>query len=95
MRSGAIFRIIMWATAGFLVSAGTGLYFATADKAKPVEPIVYILFGLTEPVAAITVGIFDFPRGVTSIVVENTATYALFGLIIEAIRQHYRPLASG
>jgi hypothetical protein len=92
MRKDAIFRIAMWATAGFMVSAGTGLYFASADKAKPIEPIVYAFFRLTQPVAAITVSYFDFPRGLTWIVVENAATYALLGLIVETIRRHYRPL---
>ena len=92
MRKDAIFRIAMWATSGFMVSAGTGLYFASADKAKPIEPIVYAFFRLTQPVAAITVSYFDFPRGLTWIVVENAATYALLGLTVETIRRHYRPL---
>jgi len=82
----------MWAIAGFLVSAGWGLYFATADKANPIEPIVYGFIYLTNPVAAITVSYFDFPRGLTWIEVENAATYALLGLFMETIRQHYRSL---
>ena len=90
MRNGAIFRIALWATTGFLVSAGVGLYFTLADKSKPVAPIVYSFFRLTHPIAAITVSYFDFPRGITWIVVENVATYVLLGFIVEAIRQRYR-----
>ena len=90
MRNGMIFRIALWASTGFLVSAGWGLYFASANKANPIEAIVYALFRLTQPVAAITVSYFDFPRGLTWIVVENAATYALLGLIVETIRQRYR-----
>ena len=81
MRNSLIFRIALWASTGFLVSAGWGLYFASANKANPIEPIVYAFFRLTQPVAAITVAYFDFPRGLTWIVVENAATYALLGLI--------------
>jgi len=67
-----------------------GLYFASANKALPIGPIVNAFFRLTQPIAAITVSYFDFPRGLTSIVVENAVTYALIGLIVEAIRQRYR-----
>lgn len=90
MRNGMIFRIVLWASTGFLVSAGWGLYFASANKALPIEPIVNAFSRLTQPIAAITVSYFDFPRGLTSIVVENAVTYALIGLIVEAIRQRYR-----
>jgi hypothetical protein len=90
MRKGMIFRIVLWASTGFLVSVGWGLYFASANKALPIEPIVNALFRLTQPIAAITVWYFDFPRGLTSIVVENVVTYALLGLIVEAIRRRYR-----
>ena len=85
MRNGVIFRIALWASAGFLVSAGWGLYFASANKANPVEPIVYALFRLTQPVAAVTVSYFDFPRGLTWIVVENAATYALVSLAAQML----------
>ncbi len=92
MRNGMIFRIVLWASTGSLVSAGWGLYFANANKALPIEPIVNAFFRLTQPIAAITVSYFDFPRGLTSIAVENAVTYALLGLIVETIRQRYRPI---
>jgi hypothetical protein len=86
------YRIAIWASAGYLVSGGWGLYFANADKANPIEPIVYTLARLTQPVVAITVAYFNFPLGLRWTMVANAVTYALVGLIVETIRQHYRPL---
>ena len=36
------FRIVMWASAGFLVAASSALYFAMRSKDNPIEPIVYV-----------------------------------------------------
>jgi hypothetical protein len=92
MRNGAIFRIAMWASAGFLVSVSWGFYFASTDKANPIPSIVYALARLSVPVfGAVTVLYPDFPVGLWPVVVTNVATYALFGLIVETFRQHYRP----
>jgi hypothetical protein len=93
MKNGVILRIAMWFGAGFLVSAGWGLYLAYADKASPIEPIVYGLFRWTQPIAALTVAYFDFPRGLSSTAIENAVTYALLGLILETIRRHFRRAA--
>ena len=90
MRGGAIFRIAMWATAGFLVAVGWGIYFATKDKGISIEPIVYDLARLTQPAAALV--LYLNPRstlGLTTVVLGNAAMYALVGFIVEAIR---RPL---
>ena len=94
MRSGAIFRIAIWASAGFLVSAGWGLYFAYSDKGNPIEPIVYSLCNWTQPVVAIAVSYVyvDVPVGLRWCLIANVVTYALLGLVVETIRQHYRPL---
>ena len=81
------YRIARWASAGFLVAAGWGLYFASADKANPIEPIVYILARLTQPVVAVTVSYFNFPLGLRWALVANAATYALVGLIVETPRK--------
>jgi len=86
------FRIIIFASAGFFISAGWGLYFATADKAKPIDPIVYVLAYITEPVAGITHTYFDFPRGLRAVEIENAATYTLIGLMLILIRRRHRPL---
>jgi hypothetical protein len=81
------YRIAMWASVGFLVSGCWGLYFAGANKAKPVEPIVYALARLTQPVIAVIVSCFNFPIGLHWYLVANAATYALVGLIMETIRK--------
>lgn len=77
----------MWTIAGFLISAGWGLYFATANKANPIEPAVYTLARLTQPVVAVTLSYFDFPHGLSWTVAANAASYALAGLIVEGIRK--------
>jgi hypothetical protein len=92
MRNGAIFRIVLWASAGFLVSAGWGLYFTNADKATPIPSLVYTLALLTQPIAgAVTVFYPNLPVGLWPLVLANAATYALVGLTVKTIRKHYRP----
>ena len=93
MRTGATFRIAMWATAGFLVAVGWGIYFATKDKGIPIEPIVYDLARLTQPAAALL--LYLNPRstlGLRTVVLENAAVYALMGFIVEAIRRPVQTL---
>ena len=93
MRNIMISRIAMWASAGLLVSVGWGLYFASTNKALPIEPIVYILASLTQPTAAVALYLRPaLQLGLTWVVVVNAATYALLGLIVETIRRHYRSL---
>jgi hypothetical protein len=88
-----VIRIAMWASAGFLVSIGWVFYFANANKANPIEPAIYILANLTQPIAAIVLYLNrTSPLGLTWVVVANAATYALLGSIMEAIRQRYRSL---
>jgi hypothetical protein len=82
-------RIVMWGSAGFLVSVGWGLYFATANKTIPIEPTVYALARSTQPAAAFALYLNPTPvLGLTWVVVLNATTYALVGLIAETIRQH-------
>ena len=89
----SVIRIAMWASAGFLVAVGWGLYFATANKADPIGPIVYTLARISNPVAgAVTVLYPNSPLGLWPLVAANVATYALLGLIVEKIRRHYRSL---
>jgi hypothetical protein len=86
-------RIAIWMSAGFLVSFGWGLYFATANKAIPVGPIVMALAKLTNPTAAVVLYLNPgSPLGLTWVAVTNTATYALCGLIFETIRRNHRSL---
>jgi hypothetical protein len=78
------YRIVMWASAGFLVAGCWALYFLMASKANPVESVVYILTRLTCPVAI--AGSY-FPLSVYWVLVANAATYALVSLIVEALRR--------
>ena len=79
-------RIIGWASAGFLVAGCWALYFAVASKDNPIEPIVYTLALLTQPIAFASFH-FHFGIGVYWVLLANTATYALVGLIVETLRR--------
>jgi hypothetical protein len=82
------FRIIMWASAGFLISAGWGFYFAATNKAIPIGPIVYALTRLTLPGVALVMYLNpNYLLGLRATVIANAATYALVGLIVETIRR--------
>ena len=48
-----LIRIAVWASAGFFVSLGWGLYFASANKSLPIGSTLYALATLTQPTAAI------------------------------------------
>ena len=87
MRNSVKYRIAMWASAGFLVAGCWGLYFASADKANPIGPIVYTLARLTQPVIAVTVSYSNSAVGLRWCLVANAATYALVGLIVETVRK--------
>jgi hypothetical protein len=73
---------------GLLVAASWGLYFATRDI--PIEPIVRALSLLTQPAAAIVLYLDPHARlGLTTVILENAATYALIGSILEVFRRRY------
>ena len=80
------YRIAMWASAGFLVAACWALYFAMRSKDNPIEPIVYTLGSLTQPVVLIG-SYFHFGMSFYLVILANAATYALVGLIVETLRQ--------
>lgn len=88
MRNASI-RVAAWASAGLLISIGWGLYFANANKSIPVEPAVYALARLTQPIAAVLLYLKpSFALGLTQVIVWNAAAYALAGLIVETLRRH-------
>ena len=87
----SVIRIALWASGGFLVSVGWGVYFASINKATPIEAIVYTVARLTQPGAAVLCHFIHGPHGLTRVVLENTAAYALIGFIVETIRRYYRP----
>jgi hypothetical protein len=79
-------RIAMWASAGFLVAVFWAIYFATLSKDLPVSPIAYTLANFSCPLALVG-NHFHFGVKLYSVLVTNTAVYALFGLVVEALRQ--------
>jgi hypothetical protein len=85
-----LIRIVMWATAGFIVAVGWGFYFANANKDEPIGPTINALTSLTVPLVAVVARYGDFPIGVRTAVVANAATYALIGLILGIIRRYSR-----
>ena len=79
-------RIAIWASAGFLVAVCWALYFAMRSKDNPIEPIVYALGSLSQPVVLIG-SHFHFGMSFYVVILANAATYALVGLIVETLRQ--------
>jgi hypothetical protein len=77
-------RIAMWSVGGFLVASGWAVYFLVATKDHPIAPIVSTLVRITCPVAII--GSHD-PVSLYSTLVANVATYAVVGLMVEALRK--------
>ena len=65
------YRIAGWAGAGFLVAGCWALYFAAANKDNPIEPIVYTLAGLTQPIALV---IFHFSVSFYWILLDRKST---------------------
>ena len=79
-------RIALWATAGFIVAGGWGVYFLAASKDHPIEPIVSTLVRLTCPIAIVG---SHYPVSLYSALVTNVATYALAGLVVETVRRQF------
>lgn len=82
-------RIVMWGSVGFIVAVGWALYFANANRAEPIGPMVYTLSRLTAPLVALAAG-YGLSIGVRTSVLANAATYALIGLILVTIRRSSR-----
>ena len=78
------YRIAVWASAGFLIAACWALYFATRNKENPIEPIVYTLARLTQPIALL---VQHSALSLYWVLVANTVTYALLGLMVETLRR--------
>ena len=80
------YRVAGWAVLGFLVAAGWGVYFGMRNWEIPIDPIVSFLARLTCPIAILGSHL-HFPLSLRWVVVANVPTYALVGLIVEAVRQ--------
>ena len=78
------YRIAMWASAGFLVAGFWALFaIATFPSASERMRDVWTLISLTCPVA---IGGRHYPISLYVALAANAVTYALFGLIVEAMR---------
>ena len=88
---GVTTRITMWATVGYLVTAGWAYYYDSIS-ATPYQPtpIVDVLIRLTTPVVAIVTYFNLYPFSVWDVAHANAATYALLGIIVELTRRYYR-----
>jgi hypothetical protein len=85
--SGMKRKIVIWVIAGFLVASLWALY-VTATFPNPLrdQPIVWTLINITCPVAFAS---FHFHFGIKLywVLLANAATYGLFGLAVESLRQ--------
>ena len=75
-------RIVLWASAGFLVAAGWALYALAAAPMTFADPVM-VLVQLTCPIAILR----SFPIRLEWVMLANAATYALIGLTFEFLRQ--------
>jgi hypothetical protein len=87
--SGLKHRVALWAGAGFLIAGGWVLYaFATApDYEIPMsstERIVWAFARITCPIELADVYFYW-------VLLVNTVTYALIGLIVEMLRRKLKP----
>lgn len=76
-------RVAVWAGTGFLVAGCWALYFGWRSKDNPIEPMVYRLARLTQPIALLG----SYPLNVYLVLFANAATYAMVGLILETMRR--------
>ena len=73
----------------FSFAACWALYFAMRSKDNPIEPIVYTLGSLTQPVVLIG-SYFHFGMSFYLVILANAATYALVGLVVETLRRQLK-----
>lgn len=85
------FRIAISGGLGFLVAVGWAVYSFSANPSPitTAEPIVWNLPLLTQPIVLASVH-FHFGIGVYWVILANTLTYGLIGLIAETMRQKLR-----
>jgi hypothetical protein len=79
------YRIVMWASAGFLVAGFWALYAsATFPSTNERMRAVWTLVCLTCPVA---IAGRHYAISLYEVLAVNTVTYALMGLIVETLRR--------
>lgn len=75
-----IYRIAIWASAGFVVTCFWVLYAAIAPVTEP----ILILSAISQPILLVLH--FNVGR-LEEVLLANAATYALIGLLVETLRQ--------
>jgi len=78
------YRVAAWASAGLIIAACWGIYFAIASKEIPIDPVVSFLARLTCPIGIL--GSY-FAIRLQWVLVANLATYALVGVAVEILRR--------
>lgn len=81
------YRVVMWASAGFLVACFWALYFLphTHILIPPAEPM-WIVVRLTCPIAFLSF----YPIKLYWALLANATTYALVGLTVETLRRQLK-----
>ena len=83
MSGGMKYRIVMWASVGFLIAGFWALFaFATFPSTNERMRDVWALVSLTCPVA---IGGRHYPISLYEVLAANAVTYALVGLIVETL----------
>jgi hypothetical protein len=78
------YRIGMWASAGFLVAAGWAIYaFTSTPPALTFNDPLMALVQITCPIARLG---RSYPIRLEWVLLANTATYALVGLLVDSLR---------
>lgn len=81
------YRVVMWASAGFLVACFWALYFLprTHILIPPAEPM-WIVVRLTCPIAFLSF----YPIKLYWALLANATSYALIGLTVETLRRQLK-----
>lgn len=78
-------RIAIWAVAGFLVASFWALYLlATAPYSNVGMHGLWVLAGISCPIMFA----HSHPVSVYQVLIANAVTYALIGLVVEALRKN-------
>ena len=82
------FRLAMWAGVGLGIAVAWALYSSSAfpSPLTRAEPVVWNLALLTQPIVLASFR-FHFGIGLYWVLLANTFTYGLIGLIVETVRK--------
>ena len=78
-------RIVLWAKAGGFLAGIWAIYFAAISKDNPISPSVAMLSRLSCPIV-FAGDYFHFGISMFWVLLSNIVTYAMAGLMVEALR---------